>query len=177
MAKEEQYARAVRAAKNLPQYDKYPEAPKDVQNLIDFYTALPQKEAGGKSRIRSAWIKSHPTEWAKMTDQFSKQAQYNLQRDASLAAFEGQDLTEKGIKSIASLAKSLGMDGYGGYGGNGTASYAASKNPDKYRISRNAGGSISLKNTITKPKAFAKAQGSMYLKSGKGKGKLVKSKV
>lgn len=137
MAKEEQYSRAVRAAKNLPQYDKYPEAPKDVQNLIDFYSALPKEEANGKSKIRSAWIKSHPAEWAKMTDQFSKQAQYNLQRDASLASFEGKDLTEKGIKSIASLAKSLGMEdgGYGGSGGYG-------------RYARSGGGGRSTKPQI-----------------------------
>lgn len=172
MAKEEQYSRAVRAAKNLPQYDKYPEAPKDVQNLIDFYSALPKGEANGKSKIRSAWIKSHPAEWAKMTDQFSRQAQYNLQRDASLAAFEGEDLTERGIKSITSLAKSLGMEdgGSGGYssggryarGGGGGGRASKPQIPDYSSIISSVSGlqkkvtgakvnKVSLKNKVKKP--------------------------
>jgi len=172
MAKEEQYSRAVRAAKNLPQYDKYPEAPKDVQNLIDFYSALPKGEANGKSKVRSAWIKSHPNEWAKMTDQFSRQAQYNLQRDASLAAFEGEDLTERGIKSITSLAKSLGMEdgGSGGYssggryarGGGGGGRSSKPQIPDYSSIISSVSGlqkkvtgakvkKVSLKNKVKKP--------------------------
>jgi hypothetical protein len=119
-AKEEQYSRAVRAAKNLPQYDKYPEPSQDVQRLLDFYTSMPKGEGpNGKSPTRSAWIKAHPQEWEKLTQQFSKQAQYGLQRDASIAQFEGQDLTEGGIKDIQSLAKSLGMSSGGGFGGFG----------------------------------------------------------
>jgi len=107
-AKEEQYSRAVRAAKMLPQYDKYPEPTPEVQKLIDEYTALPKNEsANGKSKTRSSWIKAHPTEWAKMTEQFDKQATYNLEQDAQMAAFEGEDFTNKGITAIKSLAKSL----------------------------------------------------------------------
>jgi hypothetical protein len=116
-AKEEQYTRAVRALKNLPQYDQYPEPSTEVQALMDAYSALPKGEANGKSRIRSAWIKSHPEEWAKMTEQFNKIAQFNLQQDAQIAAFEGQDLTDKGIKAIASLAG--GGGGTKKFGGGG----------------------------------------------------------
>lgn len=151
-AKEEQYARAVRAAKNLPQYDRYPQATPQVQRLIDEYSALPSKESGGKSRIRSAWIKSHPKEWALMSDQFSKQAQYNLQQDASLASFEGRDLTEKGIKAITSLAKDLGMSTGGGYGGGyGGGSGSSSSNPYQYAVSLKA-GKVSLKGKAAQPK-------------------------
>lgn len=137
-AKEEQYSRSVRAAKNLPQYDQYPEPTKEVQNLIDFYMGLPQKESNGKSKIRSAWIKSHPTEWGKMSEQFDKQSIYNLQQDASIAAFEGQDLTDKGIKAIAGL---------GGGSGSSFGSYAPSiKSPYSYRVALKAGGSTPTAN-------------------------------
>lgn len=120
-AKEEQYSRAVRAAKNLPQYDQYPEPTPQVKKLIDEYMALPKGEANGKSKIRSTWIKNHPTEWAMMSDQFSKQSLYNLQQDAQIAAFEGQDLTDKGIKAIKSLARDLGGSGGNSYSGYGYA--------------------------------------------------------
>jgi len=157
-AKEEQYSRAVRAAKNLPQYDKYPEPPKDVQNLLDFYTSMPKGEgANGKSPTRSAWIKSHPNEWAKLTDQFSKQAQYSLQQDASLAQFEGQDLTEKGIKSIQSLAKSLGMStGGGGYGNGGRSD--GGFNTASYMNGISTPGGTSRKITIKAPTVAIKAK-------------------
>lgn len=160
-AKEEQYARAVRAAKNLPQYDKYPQATPQVQKLIDEYSALPSKESGGKSRIRSAWIKSHPKEWALMSDQFSKQAQYNLQQDASLASFEGRDLTEKGIKAISSLARDLGMSTGGGYGGGYSGGGgSSSSNPYQYAVSLKA-GKVSLKGKAAQPKK-AKATAKRY---------------
>lgn len=159
-AKEEQYTRAVRAAKNLPQYDKYPEPSKDVQGLMDTYSALPKKEAGGKSKIRSAWIKSHPNEWTKMTEQFSKQAQFNLQQDAQLAAFEGQDLTDKGIKAIASLGGgSGGGGGYGGGGSNGDPSADAFK----YAVSITAGGKVD------RPKVSVKKSGKTVSKKKSGK--------
>jgi len=125
-----------------------------VQNLMDFYSAMPKNDGKVKkdgtfsSPTRSAWIKSHPTEWAKMTEQFDKQALYNLQQDMSIAAFEGQDPTEKGIKSIASLAKSLGMDTGGGFGGGAYDPLKTSRNPLKYAVSTKStarGPSISLK--------------------------------
>lgn len=169
MAKEEQYSRAVRAAKNLPQYDQFPQASPKVQKLIDTYSALPKGEANGKSRIRSAWIKAHPNEWQQMTDQFSKQAQYNLQRDASLASFEGVDMTDKGIKAIKDLAKSLGMSdssgGFGGYkrrgGGGGAGSGTKGLEFDgiisgvsklNKKVSSAKVGKASLSNKVAKPK-------------------------
>lgn len=185
-AREEQYSRAVRAAKNLPQYDKYPETPKDVQNIIDFYMALPKGEGpNGKSPTRSNWIKSHPNEWAKMGEAFDKIALYNLQRDMSLASFEGVDPTEKGIKAIASLAEDSSGSGYGksyGYGGGGGRSYgsgsgsssSSSRLPTgsvyKYAIDRNAGGTpkkakVSIKarpkTGATKPVKVAKPKVSL----------------
>lgn len=154
-AKEEQYSRAVRAAKNLPQYDKYPEPTKEVQNLIDFYMQLPKNDGpNGKSSTRSAWIKSHPDEWAKMGDQFDKQSLYNLQQDMSLAAFEGQDPTDKGIKALASLGGSSGgSSGYGSYGSNWIdfKKTDPTLNPMKYAVSLKAGGTPSkaLKSSVS----------------------------
>ena len=144
-AKEEQYSRAVRAAKDLPQYDKYPEPPKDVQNLIDFYSALPKGEGpNGKSPTRSAWIKAHPAEWDKMTAQFSKQAEYGLQQDMQVASFEGQDPTAKGIKDIKSLAQSLGMIDNPFTGSGGGSGKVAIKDPRSYGVSLRQSGNIKV---------------------------------
>jgi len=160
-AKEEQYTRAVRALKNLPQYDQYPEPSTEVQALMDAYSALPKGEANGKSRIRSAWIKSHPEEWAKMTEQFNKIAQFNLEQDAQIAAFEGQDLTDKGIKAIASLAGG-GTKKFGGGGartigavqGAGLRKAVTFKTP---KLGRVATKGISVKPVkIAKPKVSIK---------------------
>jgi len=160
-AKEEQYTRAVRALKNLPQYDQYPEPSTEVQALMDAYSALPKGEANGKSRIRSAWIKSHPEEWSKMTDQFNKIAQFNLEQDAQIAAFEGQDLTDKGIKAIASLA-----------GGGGNKTFGAGK-PKTISSVQGAGlrkavtfktpklGRVATKGISVKPAKIAKPKVSI----------------
>lgn len=118
--KHDNYIRQLRAERGLPQFDKYPVASPELQKIIDEYSSLPKNEGHVKrdgtraSDKRSAWIKAHPSEWAAMTEQFSKQALYNLQNDAARAIYEDEDLSEKGIKSIQSLAKSLGMSGGSG---------------------------------------------------------------
>jgi hypothetical protein len=164
-AKEEQYSRAVRAAKDLPQYDKFPEPTKEVQNLLDFYSALPKGEANGKSKTRSAWIKSHPNEWAKLTEQFNKQALYNLEEDMKVAAFEGHDPTEKGIKAIASLDKSISGSAGGSYagfyrkgGGGSGGTIAETYNPYKYNVSLTAGGSVAKPKVAVRATGAAKSQ-------------------
>jgi hypothetical protein len=76
--------------------------------------------------VRSAWINSHPAEWTKITDQYSKVAQFNLQNDAEIANFEGENLSDKGISSITSLAKSLGMT-QSGFGNNNGFAFGPKK--------------------------------------------------
>lgn len=115
--KHEKYIRAMRAERNLPQFDSYPTVTPELQKLMDTYSDLPKNDGPkGGNKTRSLWIQSHPSEWQALTDQWSKQAQYNLQNDAARAIYEGEDLSEKGIKSIVSLAKSLGMSTGGGGG-------------------------------------------------------------
>lgn len=121
-SKYNQYIRDRRDQLKLPQYDRYPEAPPDLQKAMDGYSSLPKGDGPrGGSPTRSAWIKANPGLWQAMTDQWSKVAQYNLQNDAAMAIYEDEDMTEKGIKSIASLARSLGMSGGSGSGRGGFA--------------------------------------------------------
>lgn len=131
MAKEEQYSRAVRAAKMLPQYDKYPEPSPEVQKLIDEYTSQgPPSSPDRKAKERSAWIKANPDKWAVISEQFGKQSLWNLEMDAQMAAFEGEDLTDKGVKAIKSIAKSLDGGGSGGYGKGGSGDGIKTIRPD-----------------------------------------------
>lgn len=117
--KQDLYRRAKREFMGLPQFDRYPTAPPEVQKLMDFYSSLPKNDGPkGGNKTRSQWINSHPAEWAALTDQWSKTAMYTLQDQASLAVYEGIDIDEKGIKAIKSLAQSLGVtDSGGGSGG------------------------------------------------------------
>lgn len=118
-AKQEQYNRAIRAAKDLPQYDKYPEASPEVQRLNDLYSNLPKGEGKVKrdgtrsSPTRSAWIKSHPKEFALLTDHWNKTSQWTLQNEAEMANFEGEEMSEKGIKAISSIGGGSGGGGFG----------------------------------------------------------------
>lgn len=143
----DQFIRAGRAKQGLPQYDKYPTADPNTQKLMDTYSALPKNEGHVKkdgtraSDTRSAWIQSHPKEWAAITGQWSKQSQYSLQQDAQQAAYEGQDLSDKGIKDIVNLAKDLGMSTGGGSGYGGFKPTDPTANPYKYAVSLRAGGS------------------------------------
>lgn len=149
------YMRAKRAALGLPQYDKYPEPDAQTKSLMDEYNALPKGDGKLKadgtasSPTRSAWIKAHPAEWDKITAQFSRQAQYGLQQDATNAQFEGEQFSDKGIKDIMSLARDLGMSisSNGGYNfkkSNPTA------NSQEYALSLNAGGSIKKMSVSSK---------------------------
>lgn len=143
------FIRAGRAKQGLPQYDNYPSPDAATQRLMDTYNALPKAEANGKSKIRSAWIKAHPDEWAQMTAQFSKQAQYGLQNDAQRAAYQGEDFSAKGIKDIVSLASDLGVSG----GSSGSSfkfgSSGPSQDPYKYAVSLTAGGSGGKKPRVS----------------------------
>jgi hypothetical protein len=126
----------------LPQFDKYPEASKEVQGLIDAYSALPKNDGPkGGNKSRSMWIQSHPNEWAAMTDQFNKQSQYNLENDAARAIYENEDFSDKGNKAIASLAKS------GGSGSSSSSgSYSSSSSSRGVASSRSSGSSGKTKN-------------------------------
>lgn len=161
----DQFIRTGRAKQGLPQYDKYPVSDPATQKLMDVYNSLPKGEANGKSRIRSAWIKSHPKEWDQITAQFSKQAQYSLEQDAQQAAYQGTDFTDKGIKDIKSLAQDLGLSS------TGAAAFRQSNptaNPYLHAISINAGvpkkASVSAKSSrkkIVSKRAVAKANVSI----------------
>lgn len=171
-AREEQYTRGVRALKDLPQYDKYPEADKETQNIIDFYMAMPQKESNGKSKVRSAWIKSHPKEWEKMSEHFDKLALYNLQQDMQMSAFEGEDPTEKGIKAIASLGGGSGSgSGYSGYSKDKSNAFA---DTHKYTVNTAAKGGRIKQPSINKSRVALKLA---PVKTAKPKVTLKKSKV
>lgn len=118
-----EYQRASRAERGLPQFDEYPEATPEVQKLIDAYTSSgPKSTTERKATERSAWIKSHPDEWAKVTEHFNKVSLWTLQKDLSQSLYEGIDPTEKGIKAIESLGKSLNSDQYGYGSGGGSSS-------------------------------------------------------
>jgi hypothetical protein len=119
--KVENYQRVKRDFLGLPQFDRYPTASPEVQKVMDTYNSLPKADGPAKkdgtpsSPARSAWIKSHPKEWAALTDQWTKQDFYKLQEEGSLAVYEGLDFTPEGIKSIQDIAKALGVNGGGGY--------------------------------------------------------------
>lgn len=160
------FIREGRAKQGLPQYDKYPTAPPQIEKLMTTYSSLPKNDGpNGKSTTRSNWIKSHPNEWAAMTNQFSKQAQYGLEKDAAQAAYEGQDFSASGIKDIMSLAKDLGVSGgSSGYGG-GTANYASKYDPSQYLNHAKTAAPPKLFKGVTVRKVAAK--GRNYASSGK----------
>ncbi|HRF69925.1 MAG TPA: hypothetical protein PKV66_00680, partial [Candidatus Pelethenecus sp.] len=107
----EDYQRTKRAFLGLPQFDRYPTASKEVQGYMDTYNALPKgngplkKDGTPSSPARSAWIKSHPNEWAKMTEQWTKIDTFQLQEEGAKAVYEGIDMEQE------TLAKALGMSG------------------------------------------------------------------
>lgn len=100
------YTRAKRAFMGLPQFDDYPTPPKEVQTYMDQYSALPKqngplkKDGTPSSPDRSAWIQSHPNEWAMMTDQWNKQSIYNLQREGATAVYEGINMSDKTLAKL-----------------------------------------------------------------------------
>ena len=116
----EDYQRVKRDFMGLPQFDRYPTPTPEVQKILDTYNALPsengppKKDGTPSSPQRSAWIKAHPNEFAKMTDQWTKQDFFRLQQEGSLAVYEGLNFTEEGIKSLTDIAKSLELgQGFG----------------------------------------------------------------
>lgn len=151
-AEQEKYNRAKRAFMGLPLFDKYPKADAETQKYLDVYNALPKgngpakKDGTASSPDRSAWIKAHPNEWAKMTDFFNTKAQYDLAKAGSLAVYEGIGFDEDDYDDIKSLASGGGSSygGYGGYSGSGGGSSSkgyGSSNASDYSVSLNAGGS------------------------------------
>jgi hypothetical protein len=130
-ADQETYERAKRAFMGLPQFDRYPTPSPEVQAMQDEYNALPSKNGPPKrdgtpsSPNRSAWIKANPDKWAQMTEQWTKQDIYNLQKEGAVAVYEGIDFTEDGIKSIQDIAKATG----GSSGGFNFGTGGAKKEP------------------------------------------------
>lgn len=137
----EDYVREKRADKNLPQFDRYPRTPDSLKPVMDEYNALPKdngplkRDGTPSSPARSAWIKANPGKFEQLTDQWGKVSLWSLQNGLSESVFEGIDPDESDIKSIQSIAKSLGMStgSGGGYGGGGGS--------DKVSISKGEFGS------------------------------------
>ena len=103
---QDDYQRIKRGFMALPQFDRYPTPTPEVQNLIKQYNDLPKnngplkKDGTPSSPQRSDWIKSHPQEWASMSEQFNKQTIYNLQREAAQAVYEGIDISQKTLEKL-----------------------------------------------------------------------------
>ena len=171
----EQYSRNIRAAKNLPQYDAYPEASPEVKTIMDEYNQLP-KGTGA----RSSWINANPDAYNKMITYYTQSSLFNLEKSAGQAAFQNEGFDQKGLKAISSLGTyDIGTDANGnkilspgagnggsgfGYGSGAKAKYASvigynpldmlkvkMSHPTKYRIRK--GGNI----TPIRPVQFAKA--------------------
>jgi hypothetical protein len=143
------YQRYKRDVMGLPQFDQYPTASPEVQKYMDIYNALPKGngpvgKTTGKptSPDRSAWIKSHPNEWAAMTEQWYKQNLYNLQGDAALAVYEGIELDKDALSNIDKIAdyRAKQNDGSGGYGGYSKFGYNFAPKEAVFKVSNLLGG-------------------------------------
>ena len=117
-----------RKARGAPEFDTYPEPTSQVKSYMDAYNSLPKANGPAKrdgtpsSPDRSAWIQSHPNEWAEMTSQWNKQNLWSLQNGLSTTVYRGLNPDESDIQDIAALGKSLQSGGgYGGGGGGGLA--------------------------------------------------------
>lgn len=153
------YTRKKRELLGLPQFDKYPQPTGSLKQKLDLYNTLPKNDGPkGGNKTRGLYLKANPD----ITDYFSKTAQYNLQTDAQLAQFEGEDFTSKGIKSIKSLASALGEAGGASRGSAGKTD--SSLNPYKYAVSLKAGGSIA--KPVVKKLARVPLKGKIAIKSG-----------
>ena len=126
-SKQDDYERTKRAFMGLPQFDRYPKATPQVQSYIDEYNALPKgngplkKDGTPSSPNRSAWIQANPDKWSAMSNQWTLQDIYKLQKEGALAVYEGIDFTEEGIKALTDIAKSLGLGQGGGFGFGGAS--------------------------------------------------------
>lgn len=149
----DEYDRYKRKAMGFPLYDKYPEPSPETQKVMDFYNKLPKgdgpakKDGTASSPTRSNWIKSHPNEWASLTDYYNVKAQYDLAQAGSNAVYEGEGFNADDYKDMQSIVNAGGggssgssWKNYGGGGGGGKAN-DPTLNAYKYAISLKAGGS------------------------------------
>jgi len=141
-AAQDAYQRYKRSIMGPPQFDKYPTASPEVQKAMDEYNSLPKgngpvSKTTGKttSPDRSAWIKSHPNEWAAMTEQWYKQNLYNLQGDAALAVYEGIDIPQETLDKFGQGTSSGYSNGYGRFGYNKNSSSSSSSNEPQINLS------------------------------------------
>lgn len=118
------YKRAKRSFLGLPQFDNYPTPDANTQKIMDAYSKLPQHEGHVKrdgtkaSDTRSAWIKSHPKEWATMGTAFDKIAAWNAADEGALAVYEGLNAegNPEGTPLKAGSSGSGGSINFGGFG-------------------------------------------------------------
>jgi adenylate kinase family enzyme len=95
LAQQGAYQRIKRDYMGLPQFDEYPKPDDATQKVMDEYNKLPKgngppkRDGTPSSPNRSAWIKSHPNEWAAMSGAFDKIAAWTAAEEGSLAVYEG----------------------------------------------------------------------------------------
>lgn len=94
------YAKVAKALGQAPQ-KSYPEAPKEVQAFIDKYMAA---DKAGRKAMRNANSKLY----RQMADYFDKVDIYNINRQGSLSALQGEpDYTSKELKSISGVSRDI----------------------------------------------------------------------
>lgn len=171
------YSNQIRAARKAPELDEYPQAPAGVKPLIDAYSALPKGEgANGKSPTRSNWIKSHPNEWAAMTDYFTTLSVYNLAKEGARVQLKGVDVTQDFLKNAYSLGQySIGKNADGTYslgsGGSGSSSRYASAPRTTTGMSSRSGVSKPSSGKISISNPSGKAAGKRIRVKGIPKGR------
>ena len=91
-----------------PQENPYPTTPPELQQVMNFYSSLPK----GTGQ-RSAWIRSNPTLWNQMTNQW-----------AAVDAWENKERAEIGLSPVESFVQNAQQSGvrFGGTGSTGGTS-------------------------------------------------------
>ena len=138
----------------LPQFDKYPTPSADVQKKLDLYNTLPEHDGKkGGNKTRSAYLSANPD----VTDFFKAASEYGLVKDAQMAVFEGEDLSDKDKKKLDGSSSSSYSSGYGS--GSSTPKYS---DPYAHVVSAYGGSS-----TLSKPKVtVSKGKARVSAKAG-----------
>lgn len=138
--KQAEYNNKLREATGYSALDTFPTAPKGLQKIIDQYNALPKHDGPkGGNATRSAWIRSHPQEFANMTKYFTSASLYGLDKEAAQAQFKDTEMSQKGLKDLYNLGQYdvvKNADGTYALGSGGSSSsspyskYGGSAGPD-----------------------------------------------
>lgn len=174
-AANDQYERIKRGMMGLPQFDAYPKPDANLQKKLDVYNSLPKhdgKKGGNASRY--AFIQANP----EISDYFNKASEYGLIKDAQIAIFEGEELSDKsqsklGGGSSSSSSSSSSYKPYVRYGssGSGRLGDSATDNPLAHTISQHGKGagytSRIQKPSVRKAKARTVVKPKVSLKKSR----------